>query len=361
MNSKITFEELWNKIGCLRQPGKAGEREIAWILQRTLGLAKSSEGGIEIFLPGPKLSPRTATVRRHIEHARWEIASSGERIDASRLVFPPQDHFIAISALISVEFIRQGLGELPLQDVMNAVEPIIELALRRGALEEDQIIGLIGELLCLECLLDSISSRPELRMAVLDMWQGYQRGARDFRIGRTSIEVKTTRHESSAHRITGLHQISLGPESHESSLLLFSVGLAASESDGQSLPEITQRISEKLCDPSLGDAQLAPLQLRFIANVATYGVEHPCGYDHHTMAKQKVYSSRFRATFSPRLYDLCDPEIRIIRPADLVDTYVDSTKIRYQMNLPDIVSGTNPVASWRHTLTNILLDYFVAE
>lgn len=360
MNKNVSFEELWAQISSMRAPATKDRYEIFWVIQRVLGLARSGDGSIELFLPGPKVFPSTHVVRRHMEHGQWEIESSRERIEANRLVFPGEDHFVGIAALISREFIRHGIDQRPLQLVVNSVEPTIELALRRGALQEEQVIGLIGELILLECLLDSISGAPEYRMSALDMWQGYQSGGRDFRIGPHSIEVKTTRQETSSHRIAGLNQVSLssnpGGEEHE--LWLFSVGLATSGNDGQSLPEIVQRILEKLSDPLIEGNSLSNLQARFLENVSKYCSEFQEGYQHQSMSMQKPFLMRFRPTFTPRLYDLLDEEIRIIRASDVANTIVEPSSLQYQFNLPDLVNGANPTSSWRHSIIHMVSSYF---
>jgi hypothetical protein len=93
-------------------------------------------------------------------------------------------------------------------------------------------------------MLDSVQEKPEMRGAVLDMWRGHSHGLRDFVIGDVAIEVKTTHSQTSSHKFSGLHQVEPDSKygSQESGLLLLSIGLAVSESDGQSLAALVQRI-----------------------------------------------------------------------------------------------------------------------
>lgn len=170
----ITFESLRSELQSLGLPESNAHRRTYWVSSRKLGLAKTIDGAIEIFLVGPKLLPQTATVRRHLEHAAWTVADSGERLDANRIILPPAPHFIASASLIAIELHCAGFGEKESnQEVFDLVEPIIEISLRKNTLAEEYVVGLVGELLCLEALLEAVRSRPERRMSVLDMWQGY--------------------------------------------------------------------------------------------------------------------------------------------------------------------------------------------
>lgn len=357
MRPEVTYEELRDQLVALEPPSAAGERSNLWVIPRVLGLARTFDDSFELFVVGERVHPRTAIVRRHLEYGRWEVAGTGERFEASRLVLPPAPHFLAVATMIAVELHRAGLGtKRALQDVTDDVEPIIEMALRRGALGESHQVGLIGELLCLEVMLDAVLRRSELRMSVLDMWQGHRQGLRDFRIGGTAIEVKTTQQEASSHKISGLHQVEPTEVDGmvEDTLYLLSIGLAASEHEGQTLPEVVQRIVDRLADPANHPSGLSPLQRRFLDDVARYGSGSLRGYDHTTMAQWQVYSARFRATFTPRLYDLGDPDVRIIRRRDLAGTYVSPDDIQYRLDLEPNINGMNPVASWQHAVVALV-------
>lgn len=360
MTVSITFEGLRECLEELPPPPTQDDWRIFWVVPRALGIARTSDGSFEIFISGPRLTPRTETVRRHLEHALWDLPDSGDRVEASRVILPAAPHFLAISALIAVELVRAGMGTgRDLHDVFDDVEPIIELALRRGALSGEHIIGLIGELLCLEVMLDAVATRPELRLTILDMWQGHQVGQRDFVIGLAAIEIKTTQQETSSHKVSGLHQVESDGQNSasEARLFLLSVGLAHSENEGQSLPMIVQRLLERLADPAFSGDGFSPLQRRFLDDVARYGSSSSRGYSHETMAGWLVYQERFRSTFSPRLFDLMDHEVRIIRRRDLVGTHVSPDDIQYRIDLPSHVNGMNPAPMWQHAIVSLVREY----
>lgn len=351
----FTFEELREKLENLPQPLYIDDRSIYWIYNRRLGLAKTDAGRIEIFVVGERILPKTHTLRRHLEHGCWAIADSDDRLNANRIILPAGTHFLSVAALIAIELIRAKIGgDRPLQQVIDQVEPFLEMALRHNALDDEYIVGLMGELLCLETLLDATVTSPQNRMAVLDMWQGYQIGQRDFSMGEFGIEIKTTYLETSTHKITGLHQIELNEsaDSRERNLLLLSIGLSQSEHEGQTLPDLVQRIFSRLANTNKKEdcSSIGALQSRFLQDVAKYGSKNSVGYDHQTMGTLKAYSVRYRNTFTPRLYNMLDHEILILRKRDLIGKHLKPNDIQYRIDLPTVINGMNPAGNWRQQL-----------
>src|SRR5690606_19582732 len=152
---------------------------------------------------------------------------------ATRITLPSAPHFASIATLIAVELLRAGVSETGRQQAaFSDVEPIVEMAIRRGALSENVVVGLVGELTLLRHLLLGRGGDAKSFMRVLDFWQGWQEGSRDFRIGNHSVEVKTTRSISSIHEFSGLHQLERQelPTSAPEQLHIMSIGLAPSDS-----------------------------------------------------------------------------------------------------------------------------------
>jgi hypothetical protein len=338
-----SYESLRSALDQLEIPAVAGHRNTLWVSERLLGIARNHMGTVELFLVGPRLHARTSTVRRHLEHGEW-MGADNEVFEANRLVLPPLNHFITIAALIGIELVRSGINSgRGQQAVFEEVEPIIELALRRGALSEEALLGLLGELMVLEQLLVAFVEQPSARSFVLDWWRGHQRGERDFVIGTTALEVKTTSQQSSSHQIQSLHQVELGEGEEE--LLLLSVGLAPATTGAQTLPAMVDRLLAILGDDSPTES-LNALQLRLLRDVAAYGVGGGPGYDHLTMSNWAAYQTEYRLTFTPRLYDLLDPGLELLKRADLDGTVVNLSSVSYIADLPDRVNGYNPAGNW---------------
>lgn len=352
------YESLRKNLADLELPQRIAERRTLWIVDRVLGIAKTHSGSIELFLIGKRITAKSELIRRHLQHGSWRPDGGNSSLDANRLILPAEPQFLPMAALIGVELVRNGLStEAAAPDAFLRVEPLIELALRRTALAEEHLVGLMGELLLLECMFDAIGERPELASSVLDFWRGHLTGLRDFVIGDMSIEVKTTQHQSSSHQFSGLHQVERSAKSgsEERSLHLFSIGLTRSSGDGQSLSELVQRLVDRLGRGSQpAGAQWNTLQTRFIAEVANYGASTSSGYDHSEMADLKAYSARFNLTFSPRLYDMSDRAVRIIRQSDLEGTFVSPQDLSFRLDLPAHVGPGNPEVNWQRTVTHMV-------
>ncbi|SOY39714.1 conserved hypothetical protein [Cupriavidus taiwanensis] len=309
---------------------------------------------------GQKLFPRTSVVRRHLEYGRWKIAESADEFDANRIVLPSAPHFVPLAAFLAVELVKAGIGnQRPLQEVLNDVEPLLELALLRSTLGEEHILGLVGELICLETLLDAVANCPEARSAVLDMWRGHEVGERDFVIGSTSLEIKSTQLESSTHAISGVHQVEVdGRYPSEQRLMLLSVGLIPAIQEGQTLPDIVQRIVHRLsAGVTEANGQFTPLQNRFLDDVYRYGSTGSRGYDHRTDSTSKAYSTRYKSTFTPRLYEMADEQMLILRHRDVDGRFVRPGSLQYTLDLPSMINGINPAANWKHSVTAMIRKY----
>lgn len=353
MSADVTYEALRFELETLVVP--TGEvRNLRW-LARTLAVARNGAGDYEIFLRGPELATRSPLVRRHLQHGDWRPMGGGTPFAASRIVLPSAPHFASVSALIAVELLRAGIYDADdPQAAFSDVEPIIEMAIRRGALPENVVVGLIGELILLrQCLLTN-SGKPELRSLIIDSWHGWQVGGRDFTFGSSSIEVKTTQSASSVHEFSGIHQLEEVefPSGEHEELHLLSVGLAASTVAGESLPAIVDQVLGMLNDPATGGT--SPLQVAFLSRIERYGAEGGSGYKHATMSEWSVYSNRYTATFPPRLYRIADPAMRLLRREIVEETFVSPASLSFTMALPEAVSAFNPAASWQQEIAGIV-------
>ena len=352
----LDYEHLREQLENLAQPQREADRKTLWVVDRLLGIATTTTGSIEVFLVGSRLNASSGLVRRHLEYDRWQIAEAGILIEANRIALPGEPHFISLAAVIAIELSRCGFTTSEnLPRAFRQVEPLIELALRRTALAEEHILGLVGELLCLEVMLDSTSDTSQ-HSSVLDMWRGHT-NARDFVISKNGIEVKTTQLLNSSHKFSGLHQVEPSVDSldSESTVYLLSVGLTASETEGQSLSEIVDRVLRKFNQSTAATPSAwTPLQHRFVAEVAAYGSTNSAGYNHESMAGERIYNARWKPTFTPRLYNLSDSSVRILRRQDLEATHVSPDDLQFRLDLDASISASNPVANWAQTITHMV-------
>jgi hypothetical protein len=343
----IPFEVLRENLEALSVP-EGQTRNLRW-LATPLAIGRTASGDYEIFIRAPELRAGSALVRHHVQHGDWRPEQGGEPFSASRIVLPSAPHFASISALIAIELMRSGIAEPDgIQAAFTDVEPIIEMAIRRGALSEAVIIGLIGELTVLRQLILARSGQPEAMMRCLDYWQGWQEGGRDFRIGDHAIEVKTTQASASIHEFSGLHQVEPKqlPSGTIEHLHLMSIGLAASTTMGESMPATVASIVTLLSSAS-GGTELAG---EFVRRVSLYGTLSGSGYAHLSMQEWSVYQTRYAHTFLPRLYRVDDPAMLLLGRDLLGRTFVQAQGLSYTMHIPEQVSAFNPAPNWEAEL-----------
>lgn len=345
---RLTFEKLLQLADGLAIPKSDDEREVKWCdPDEVLGLSRQHGGGIELFLRGPQLSARSPLVRRHLRHDKWE-RKDGAIFLANRLVFPSDDYYVPATAFLAEELLRTNLiGAL--SESFSQTEPLIEMVLRKTALSEEAVLGLLGELRFLDALLAS-ATNVELKAVILDSWRGHQRTARDFVYRHRSVEVKATRSVRSTHSINSIAQVD--PRRAESGeamedLYLLSLGFQPQDQSsnylgGMSVATQVDAILEKLADPRHLD-QRGELQLQFLGKVAMYGGDSGHGYDHDEMRDWPAYRQRWEQLFL-RIYDMADPAIQVLRREDVrCRGNVVLESVTFQISLPDKVTGdVNP-------------------
>jgi hypothetical protein len=353
MNAEeLSFEHVRSELARLSVP--AGQaRSMMW-LRPQLGIGKNADGNYEVFIRGPQVTASSPMVSRQMQYGHWQSRQGEEPFAATLLALPAAPHFVALAALIGIELVRCGISlTADPQPAFRDVEPIIELAIRRGALAEHVIVGLIGELITLRQSLLSIVGEPTRRASVLNSWQGWRDGLRDFTFGSNSIEVKTTRLATSMHEFSGLHQVERQrlPDGSDEKLYVLSIGLTPSQHAGETLPSIVDQLLLMFASEGPRDEAL---QVALLEHVASYGGRGGGGYRHLEMREWPAYSVRYSHSFAPRLYDMSDPEMLVLRRRDIERTFVDAASLRFSMHLPERISALNPSDSWSGDLANII-------
>ncbi len=346
MNSQslLTFEQLLRLTEELPFPEDDSEREVRWCEDsHVLGISRQQGGSIELFLCGEELHASSQLVRRHLKFDRWTRAKE-DVFRANRLVLPSDDHYIPTAAFLAEELLRRNVTE-SVANSFAQTEPLIEMALRRTALSEEEILGLLGELRFLEVLL-SVAANSRQRAVALDAWRGHERGARDFVFEIHSVEVKSTRGDRSVHKIGGVMQVDpRRSESNEAQeeLFLLSLGFKLDNSEnrpfsGLSLPEQVDVILQKLTPPG-NQENTGELQTLFLAKVASYGSAVGRGYEHEEMRDWSAYQTRWQHGFL-RIYDMNDSSVQVLRRDDIQRRgHVVLDSVSFLIDLPDRISG----------------------
>ncbi len=334
-----TYEDIARVLEQLASPVEADQIEIEWLEAGRLAVGRDNRERHAVILPGPPLDPKDSAVASAIRPGEWRTTTG--TIKGTLLQLPRGDAFRTATATIAAELFRRGIASRPTLEVFAEVEPFIALVLRRVLLPDDFVLGLVGELLVMKELLVALGDRRATVSDPTAVWQGWRQQARDFVLGSTSIEVKTTGLNVSRHTISGFDQVE--PRTLDGgrteSLFVASIGLRrASVSGPLSIASLADQIIELL----RGTADHAEAQKKFVDRLAQYGPEGFQGYKHPDMRDQESYAQSFTTTFVARVYDMADENIRIVRRADLAREFpfVLPHGVRYTMELPGSIPGS---------------------
>lgn len=350
-----TYEQILRIVEEAARPTLPGKREVHWISDaHVVGLSRTHEDRIEIFLRGPELATLSPSVRESLRFGPWYgNKGTSAAFEASRLLLPPQGHFNQVAAFVSAELLRNG-ADINVAAAFKSTEPLIALLFERLWLSDNSLLGLIGELMILESLGGMV---PDAQVAdVVVAWDGWQRSLRDFRVGLVGVEVKTTTRAGSSHQIQGTHQVE--PDdgetggSVESGLILISIGLNRATPHGSTitLPSLVDSICRRL-----GEVKREDLVAGFLAHVNEYGSVSGFGYDHLTMRDEPAFSGPFEVNFV-RGYDMTDSNISVLRRVDVVGHYhIDAGSLSYTLDLPTKVTGDiNPIVGLKQVASAVL-------
>lgn len=350
-----TYEEIRSRVAALAQPETSEQREVHWVTDaKVVGVSRTHEDRLEIFLVGPALIPTMPIVEDALEHGPWwHHGASAPAFEANRLLFPAIGHFDQIAAFVCTELLRNG-ADSDLIAAFRKTEPIIGLVIARLWLSDAALLGLAGELLLINALCQQAADDDVAQ--VLEGWDGWRQSLRDLTWGSVGIEVKTTRGSTSTHQVQGTHQVEPydgeAANLQETGLILVSIGLktAAAHDNSFTVPMLLDRIAARLHDVDRDDATDV-----FLARVREYGSGSGFGYDHQTMSHDVSFAMSFETTFV-RAYDMTDDNISVLRRVDVMPhQHVDASSLAYTIDLPTRVSGDlNPVVGISQAATAIL-------
>ncbi len=283
-----TYEEVFDLIGGIPLPTAEGTLQVEWLIADRLGLGRDSMARFVVVLVGDLIDATSEIVKKSLVHGEWK-QSSGEHIKGNVLHLPHGAPFQVAVTTIAIELIRRGIESREASEVFEEVESFIELVIRRVLLPPESILGLLGELLVLDCGLAALEQLPEAsRPDRCSLWRGYTRQSRDLVFNRLALEVKTTTGPSSRHHISNLDQVEarILDGAYTEALYLVSVGFAeeVGGSSRFSIAQLTSRILGRLNDAE---------SFRFLEQLEQYGPDDCSGYKHALMSDWEPYTRRY--------------------------------------------------------------------
>lgn len=353
-----TYEEIAHLLEQLAPPAAERAFAVEWLGPDRIAIGIDHLGRCALLIAGAAIHAKIEVVANAVREGAWDT-KDGRRLSGSLLSLPGGQAFRTALTAIAAELLRRGIAERPAQEVFDEVEPFVALVLRRLLLPESFILGLLGELIVLRELLSvRAAGGQSLGVDPTAIWRGWQRQARDLVLGRCALEVKSTGLTVSRHMVSGFDQIeprTLDGDATER-LFIVSVGLRRAVGDaGFSIAGLVQEIVEIVRKHAESSSEA---ELKFLDRLAGYGPEEFDGYRHTEMSGQEPYTFPFTSTFGPRIYDMDDANIQVLRRRDLAENFscVLTEGVHFTIELPDVVPGSieNPKTDLRAFLAMVV-------
>jgi Putative PD-(D/E)XK family member, (DUF4420) len=129
--------------------------------------------------------------------------------------------------------------------LLVAVDPFLRLVIGRQLLSTEHQMGLTGELIFLQELVNAANALGVSTRIALERWTGWDTASRDFKGGAVAVEVKATGGPSRQHWVHPMYQLLSNPGAGEK-VYLCSIGLRVDRSRSYRLTTAIERIRESL-------------------------------------------------------------------------------------------------------------------
>ncbi|MEY4548747.1 MAG: hypothetical protein RL685_4942, partial [Pseudomonadota bacterium] len=227
-----TYEYISSLLEQLERPRQPTLINIDWLAFGVAAVGRDESDSNLVLIVGPQLTSASSVVARAMRFATWATTMETS-LEGNVIALPAGDHFRAAAATIAVELMRHGIDSRPPGEVFQEVEPLMELVMRRLLLPPECVLGLIGELYVLDVFLRGLDLGSSLRSDPTAIWRGHLEQSRDFALGASSIEVKTTATGVARHHFSGFSQVEAAQADGvgRESLYLASIGLQSADTD----------------------------------------------------------------------------------------------------------------------------------
>jgi hypothetical protein len=243
-----SVEELVEKIAGLRR-GPGDERDALTLSSQRLHLARNADDNIELFIEGSRDSFGQSAVGQALEFGRYREILDDREFQAILIRSGAGAAWVRPMAHLTYEAV-QVLGQNPditNEELLTSIGPYLKLVVERQLLSTEQQVGLMGELIFLQELLNAASALGVSSQTALTRWTGWDSASRDFKGGGIAVEAKTTGSPARHHWVHPMYQ--LLPESGtKEQVFVFSVGLRVDRSRSYRLTTAIDRILDLLVD-----------------------------------------------------------------------------------------------------------------
>ena len=263
-----------------------GDRTAHTLISDRLHLTRGDDSEFELFIEGEIESFGSQMFGSIFSWGVYHDTSTNR--DISALVISADDRaghsrLLAHIAYESERIVRQD-PNITNEALLFSLSPFLSLIVQSRIMPVPKQMGLTGELILMEDLLNFATRKGIHHSRVLNAWRGYENSERDYYSNSIAIEVKASGSRNRVHKISSIEQLLLSEEPKEEQLYVYSIGLSQDTSRPYKL--ITQIDNvERVLDPLLHDD--------FYDYLAQY-----CGEGYHRNLRER-YNLETGFTISP--------------------------------------------------------------
>lgn len=316
-----TYESLVDAMQDLKASDNPLRRDLLWVSERRLALARGLKGEPEVLVAGAQ--PRSRVVQRHSRNQMVYRPGQTEPLDLLHISFPALPHFDQFAAFITSELQRLSANNSAVA-AFGVVEPLIELAFAQHLATTTALTAFATRLLALEALVSDLpSSLHEVAVSAFtdsDPW-------RDLSVDGLGAIIRGTDRHTSVHRIRNASEVTVAVG--ETSLVLLSVGLDWDQSrfDSARSPWDIIEGLERILRP-LGHETW----LTVVAWMERFRASDAFAYVHKTASTDPVLQQQFTLTFQ-RVFDLSDDDGVLTNPDIVSKRRVVGSTLTYDIEM----------------------------
>lgn len=302
-----------------------GDRRAHTLVENRLHLTRGSDSEFELFIEGESDSFGEQMIGSMFSWGHYHDLNTNR--DISALVISADNRSGHSRLLAHVAYESERIltenPEIDNESLLFGISPFLSLIVQSQVMSVAKQMGLTGELILMEQLLNYATEKGIHHSRVLNAWKGYVSADRDYYANGIAIEVKASGSRNRVHMISSIEQLLLSEEPEEEQLFVFSIGLSSDASRDYKLVTQIDNV-ERVLSSTLHDD--------FYDHLARY-----CGEGYHRNLRDRYNLETGFSISPPGGLIAIDENVDILRYASFVSGRLprDVDSVNYKARFAD--------------------------
>lgn len=231
-----------------------GDRRAHTLFENRLHLTRGSDSEFELFIEGGRDTFGEQMIGSMFSWGQYHDLNTNRDISALVIGADNRSGHSRLLAHVAYESERILIEnpEIDNESLLFEISPFLSLIVQSQVMSIAKQMGLTGELILMEQLLNFATEKGIHHSRVLNAWKGYVNADRDYYANGIAIEVKASGSRNRVHMISSIEQLLLSEEPEEEQLFVFSIGLSSDASRDYKLVTQIDNV-ERVLNPVLHD------------------------------------------------------------------------------------------------------------